>query len=82
MNELQARLDQQARQGRQQQQNINTWKQRTAELEKQRDEAMRSLNLPEDRPLGTHGYGARMISLSVNMARSVARCRASAAFGF
>lgn len=70
--ELQAQLDQQAQQQqRQQQQEINTLKQQVAELRKERDEAKQSINLPEDRPLGTHGYGARMISLAVDMARSV-----------
>jgi hypothetical protein len=50
---------------------IIAWKQRAAKLEKQRDEARRSVHLPEDRAIGTHGYGARMISLAVNVARSV-----------
>lgn len=66
-----ARLDQQTLQLRQQQQTIDAWKLRAAELQRQRDEARQSVNLPEDRPLGTHGYGARMISLAVNVARSV-----------
>jgi uncharacterized coiled-coil protein SlyX len=69
--ELNARLDEQAQRLRQQQKTIDALTQRTAELEKQRDEAMRSVNLPEDRPIGAHGYGARMISLAVNVARSV-----------
>ena len=30
-----------------------------------------ALRLPEDLPLGTHGYGARMISLCVNVAQKV-----------
>jgi hypothetical protein len=30
-----------------------------------------SLSLPDDPPIGTHGYGARMVSLAVNLARTV-----------
>lgn len=45
--------------------------QRCAELEKERDKARQSVNLPADPPLGTHGYGARMVSLAVNLARSI-----------
>ena len=41
------------------------------EAEKQRDLAKQSVNLPDDPPLGTHGYGARVISPAVNLARSV-----------
>jgi hypothetical protein len=69
--ELQTQLDQQARQRQQQQQEINACRQRIAELQKEREEAKRSVNLPDDPPLGTHGYGARMISLAVNLAQSV-----------
>lgn len=69
--ELKAQLERQAQQLRQQQQKIDTFNQRIAELEKQRAAAMQSVNLPEDPPLGTHGYGVRMISLAVNLARSV-----------
>jgi len=71
IDDLNAQRDQQARRLRLQQQTIHAWKQRAAELEKQRDEARQSVNLPEDWPLGTHGYGARMISLAVNVAKSV-----------
>ena len=69
--EIKAQLERQAQQLQDQQQMINAWKQRAAKLEKQRDEARRSVHLPEDRAFGTHGYGARMISLAVNVARSV-----------
>ena len=71
MEELNAQLDRRAQQGQQQQQEINDLRRQVAELQKERDEARQSVNLPEDRPLGTHGYGARMISLAVNAARSV-----------
>ena len=67
---LKAQLDRQAQQ-RQQQRENNALKRQVAELRKELDEAKRSVNLPEDRPLATHGYGARMISLAVNVARSV-----------
>ena len=69
MKELEAQLDQQTQQ--RQQQEINALRQQVAELQKELDEAKQSVNLPEDRPVATHGYGARMISLAVNVARSV-----------
>ena len=68
---LKAQLDRQAQQGQQQQRENNALRRQVAELRKELDEAKRSVNLPEDRPLATHGYGARMISLAVNVARSV-----------
>ena len=37
--------------------------QQSAALKQQRDEAVRSVNLPHDPPVGVHGYGANMISL-------------------
>jgi len=69
--ELQLQVEQQQRQLRQQQQEIETLRQRAVEAEQQLEQAKQSVNLPEDPPLGTHGYGARMISLAVNLARSV-----------
>jgi hypothetical protein len=44
--------------------------QRTAELNHQLERARRSVNLPDDPSIGTHGYGPRMISLAVNLARA------------
>ena len=72
--EIQQRLaecERQARQLRQQQQRIDDLQRRNVELQRQRDEARQAVNLPEDPPLATHGYGARMIALAVNLARSV-----------
>lgn len=69
--QLQARLAMQARQLQAYQQHIDTWKQRVTELERQLERAKQTVNLPEDPSLGTHGYGAHMISLAVNVARSV-----------
>ncbi len=72
LKELDAQRDLEARLRRQQQQRENNMlRQRIAALEKELAEAKQSVNLPEDPPLGTHGYGARMISLAVNVARSV-----------
>ena len=71
LNERDAQLAWYAEQFKQQQRKINELEQRCAEAEKQRDEAMQSVNLPEDRPIGTHGYGARMVSLAINLAKSV-----------
>ena len=71
VDELQSQVEQQQRQLRQKQQEMEALQQRAVEAERQRDQARQSVNLPEDPPLGTHGYGARMISLAVNLARSV-----------
>jgi len=70
--ELRTQLDRQAQQWQQQQQQeSNASRQQVAELRKELEEARQSVNLPEDRPVATHGYGTRMISLAVNLARSV-----------
>jgi len=69
--ELQSQLERQQQELEQKQEEIDTLTQRAFEAEKQRDQAKQSVNLPEDPPIGTHGYGARMISLAVNLARSV-----------
>jgi len=45
--------------------------QQSARLEQQRDQALASVNLPHDPPVGTHGYGAIMIALAVNLGMSV-----------
>jgi len=45
--------------------------QQTAILQQQRDAARTSVNLPHDPPVGTHGYGAIMIALAVNLAMSI-----------
>lgn len=41
------------------------------ETEKRIQAQATSLRLPDDPPIGTHGYGARMVSLAVNLARTV-----------
>ena len=69
--EVREQLKQKSQQLRQQQQSTATSQERLTQLERQLDEASQSVNLPEDRSLATHGYGARMISLAVNLARSV-----------
>lgn len=50
---------------------IEELERRLAEAEKQRDQALQGVNLPEDPPIATHGFGARMISLAVNLAKTV-----------
>ena len=40
-------------------------------MQEQRDEARTSVNLAHDPPVGTHGYGSNMITLSVNLAMSI-----------
>ena len=69
--DLQTQVEQQQQQLQQQQQEMEALQQRAVEAERERDRARQSVNLPEDPPIGTHGYGARMISLAVNLARSV-----------
>lgn len=68
---LAAQLQQCSRQVEQQRQTINKLKQHCLELKKELDEAKQSVNLPEDPPVGTHGYGTRMISLATNIAKAV-----------
>ena len=41
------------------------------QLQQQLDEARASVNLPHDPPVGTHGYGAITISLSIRLAMSI-----------
>ena len=70
--ELNERLKQQAQQEQRLQQEIDSLRQQVAGLQKELHEAMQPvIHLPEDPPLGTHGYGARMIELATNLARAV-----------
>jgi len=69
--ELQSQVAQQWQQLEEQQRRMEVLQQRAVEAERQQDQARQSVSLPEDPPLGTHGYGARMISLAINLARSV-----------
>jgi len=69
--ELDAGREREARQRRQQQRENDALRQRVAALEKELAEAKQTVNLPVDPPLAAHGYGARMISLAVNIAKSV-----------
>ena len=68
---LAAQLRQANQQIKQQQQIINNLKKHSDEFEKELKQAKQSVNLPEDPPVGTHGYGARMISLAANIAKTV-----------
>ncbi len=69
--ELEAELDRQQQQLEDKQRQIEGLQQRAVDAERERDQAKQSVNLPDDPPLGTHGYGARTISLTVNLARLV-----------
>lgn len=45
---------------------------RVRDLERERAEALKNPPvLPDDPPVGSHGYGARMVSLSLNLAQQV-----------
>lgn len=69
--ELQQERDKQDQERQQQQQEIDRLQQRERELQRQLDKARRTITLPKDPPIHTHGYGPRMISLAVNLARKV-----------
>lgn len=72
-NALKRELEEQSSQRRRQDEEIARLKQQIRELEMQLQVASttRSVVLPEDPPIGSHGYGARMIALVVNLAQSV-----------
>lgn len=78
--ELKERLDDAGRRLRRaeneikrQRQEIDEWKRRARRLEtEKRIEAQATPpSLPEDPPLGSHGFGARTVSLAVNVGRAV-----------
>jgi len=69
--ELRSQVEQQQKQLEQKKQQIETLIHQSAEAERELEQAKQCVNLPHDPPLGTHGYGARMISLATNLARSV-----------
>jgi hypothetical protein len=69
--ELKERLERQAQQAQRQQRELETLRRQVTVLQKEVQEARQSVNLPEDPPMGTHGFGARMIELATNLARSV-----------
>lgn len=70
---LQQRLEEQTRRIREQDEEIERLKREIRQLEmQQRAKAtMDPIVLPEDPPVGSHGYGSRMIALAVNLARAV-----------
>jgi hypothetical protein len=71
--ELKRQLQQQSQQLQQQEQEIARFRRQVQELEMwQYMESTRwPIVLPDDPPIGSHGYGARMVTLSANLARSV-----------
>jgi len=69
--ELKEQLKQRAQKEQRQQQEIDALRQQVNDLHQELQEAKRSVNLPEDPPIGTHGYGARMIALATNLAGTI-----------
>jgi hypothetical protein len=70
--ELQREMDSLKSQLEQKQETIRSLRNRVEQLEAdQRTRAEQPLRLPDDPPLGTHGYGARIISLCVNLAQKI-----------
>lgn len=71
-NELKRQLEEQTRKSKEQGEELARLKQQLEVLEmRQVESSGRSVVLPEDPPIGSHGYGARMVTLAVNLARSV-----------
>lgn len=72
-NELIREVERQAKELRQRDDEISNLKRQVERLEMERtvDRAKQPVTLPEDPPVGTHGYGPRMIALAVNLARAV-----------
>lgn len=71
--ELKQQLHQQAQQLQQQEQEIARFRKQVQELEMRQytESTTQPIVLPDDPPIGSHGYGARMVTLAVNLARSV-----------
>lgn len=72
-NELKKQIKKQSRQLRSQEQEISRLKQQVRKLEMQQYANSKSqvVTLPADPPVGSHGYGPRMVTLAVNLARAV-----------
>lgn len=68
---LRSQLEQQRRRADVQRKQIESLSERCDELGQQVQLAKQSVNLPLDQPIGTHGYGVRMITLAANLGRSV-----------
>jgi hypothetical protein len=70
--ELKRRLERQAEQLRLQEQEIARFKYEIQKLRMQQHaDSASTVMLPDDPPIGSHGYGSRMVALAVNLARSV-----------
>jgi hypothetical protein len=69
--DLKKQLDQKLGRIEEQAEEIARLKRRLRDLERERDEAAKTPSLPDDPPVASHGYGPRMISLAVNLARGV-----------
>jgi len=55
----------------QQAERIRELQRQTQNLESAKRTQAAGMSLPDDPPIGTHGYGPRMVSLAVNLARSI-----------
>lgn len=73
LDETQRRLARQEAELERQREEMRELKRQTQRLETEKriQAQATSLRLPDDPPIGTHGYGARMVSLAVNLARTV-----------
>src|SRR5690606_18273291 len=69
--ELKKQLDQQAHQLEARDEEIAQLKRQLRQVQRQRDEAKTRAVLPDDPPVGTHGYGPRLVSLAMNLAKHV-----------
>jgi hypothetical protein len=70
INELKKRESQLTRQAEEKDEKISQLTARVQQLEAQRA-TPQAVTLPDDPPVGSHGYGPRMVSLAVNLARRI-----------
>ena len=71
LDEVNRLLTQRERVIEQQQERIRELERQTQRLQCVKQTQAAGFSLPEDPPMGTHGYGPRMVSLAVNLARSI-----------
>jgi hypothetical protein len=70
-NELKRQLEEQIQKLEEQREEIAGFKRKIEVLEIRAASTSQSIVLPEDPPIGSHGYGARMVTLAMNLAQSV-----------
>lgn len=69
LREAERRVAQREEDGKRQSQEIRRLRERVRHLEAEKQQT--TCRLPPDRPIGSHGYGARMVCLAVELAKTV-----------